>query len=362
MKKKLVAMLGLTMMVALVTACGSNTEQTGNVTETTESTEVVEAVAENADLMTYEFETFDGMTVVIHKDTIISQEACDNPFEWDGLPADAEPAAPGRDYVLYEDAENYYVEDGVNNLVTVAFKELGDIADMGEFMTYEFETYDGYSVAIHVDTIISQETCEDPLAWDGLPADAEQIAPGRDCILFEDAENYYVEDVTNKLVTVAFKEQGDVIEDTDIAIYDNGVFTFSCYPEDFTVVEAEGSVIATYTNKDVQTAGTNTITFTELVNTDAKEIVKTYMDFYNASEDEMVENYLGGDDVKGYTYSTGILERDDSDLKICETFYAVPCGENVIFIDKLRTYGSDMDLENSLDAQLDEVVLSFHLD
>ena len=40
----------------------------------------------------------------------------------------------------------------------------------------------------------------------------------------------------------------------------------------------------------------------------------------------------------------------------------VDCGDNVIVIDKLRTLGNDMDLENSLDAQLDEVILSFQLD
>ena len=82
-----------------------------------------------------------------------------------------------------------------------------------EFITYEFETFDGYTVMINEGTILSQEACEEPLEWEGLPADAEQIAPGRECILLQDAENYYVEDATNKLVTVAFRELGDVIEE-----------------------------------------------------------------------------------------------------------------------------------------------------
>ena len=86
------------------------------------------------------------------------------------------------------------------------------------------------------------------------------------------------------------------------------------------------------------------------------------MELYGGSEDERVENYLGGDDVKGYSYSTGVLGAADSELKTCETFHVVPCGDNVIVIDKLRTLGNDMELENSLDAQLDEVILSFQLD
>ena len=231
-----------------------------------------------------------------------------------------------------------------------------------EYVTYEFETFDGFTVVINEGTILSQEACEEPLEWEGLPADAEQIAPGRDCILFQDAENYYVEDATNKLVTVAFRELGDVIEETDFAIFDNQVFSFRYDPEIFNVVEAEGSVVVSYNNDAVQTAGTNIVSFTELVNTDALSTVNNYMELYGGAEDERVENYLGGDDVKGYSYSTGVLQAPDSELKTCETFHAVPSGKNIIFIDKLRTLGNDMDLENSLDAQLDEVILSFQLD
>lgn len=285
MKNKILTVLGLTMIVACMTACGSNnSEQTAEATQAAEGSEVT-------------------------------------------------------------DTEEVTSED----------------TDEAKVKTYEFDTFDGFKVVINEGNIISQEACEEPLEWEGLPADAEQTAPGRDCVLFEDAENYYVEDAESKLVTVAFKELGDVIEDTDIAIFDNDVFSFTYDPEYFTVVEAEGSVIVTFNNEETQTAGTNTITFTELVNTDAMEMVKTYMEFYNASEDEMVENYLGGDDVKGYSYSTGELDREGSELKICETFHAIPCGDNIIFVDKLRTLGNDMDLENSLDARLDEVILSFQL-
>lgn len=286
MKKKLLTVLGLTMMVACVTACGANnTEQTGDATQTNVSADAADAEADKKD---------------------------DN--------------------------------------------------DAVEIMTYEFETFDGLTVVINEGNIVSQEACDEPLEWDGLPADAEQIAPGKDFVLFEDAENYYVEDATNKLVTVAFKELGDVIEDTDVAIFDNDVFSFCYDPECFTVMEAEGSVIAAFDDEEIQTAGTNIISFTELVNTDAMETVKAYMELYGASEDEMVENYLGGDDVKGYSYSTGIIEHEDSELRMGETYHVVPCGDNVIVIEKLRTYGDDMDLENELDALLDEVILSFQLD
>lgn len=75
----------------------------------------------------------------------------------------------------------------------------------GEYQTYEFDTYDGETVTIDASNIVSQESNIDALEWDGLPEDAEQLAPGRDYVLFGDANNYYVEDAANGLVTTATK-------------------------------------------------------------------------------------------------------------------------------------------------------------
>ncbi len=71
-----------------------------------------------ASYQTYEFETFDGETVIIDAGNIISQVANDNPLDWADLPADAEQVAPGRDLILFADDSNYYVEDAENGLVT----------------------------------------------------------------------------------------------------------------------------------------------------------------------------------------------------------------------------------------------------
>lgn len=286
MKKKLLTILGLTMITVCVTACGSNNaEQTDEAIQVTQSAEVTDS-----------------------EDTTIDDSA------------------------------------------------------VARIKTYEFETFDGLTVVINEDNIISQEACEEPLEWDGLPADAEQIAPGRDYIIFENAENYYVEDAENKIVTVAFKELGDVIEETDFATFDNNVFSFSYNPEYFTVYEDEESVTVSFYNEKIQTAGSNIISFTKVENSDAMQVVKSYMESYGASEDEMVENYLGGDDVKGYSYSTGIVGADNSELRTCDSYYTVPSGDDVIVINELRTYGTDMEFENSIDAMFGELILTFKLD
>ena len=73
------------------------------------------------------------------------------------------------------------------------------------YKTYEFDTYDGTTVVIDDSNIVSQEANEDALEWEELPEDAEQLAPGRDCILFSSGDNYYVEDAANGLVTIATK-------------------------------------------------------------------------------------------------------------------------------------------------------------
>ncbi len=72
-----------------------------------------------------------------------------------------------------------------------------------EYVTYEFETYDGNKVVIDSTNIVSQEKDENPLESSIVPADAEVIAPGRDYVYLSDSTYYYVEDATNNLVTVA---------------------------------------------------------------------------------------------------------------------------------------------------------------
>lgn len=99
MKRKLVIMLGLTMLMACVSACGNNKTQTSDVKKeenvvtsettdvveevvTTETSEIDEVVSEEnnevSEFITYEFETFDD-EVIIKADTILSQEPCDEP-------------------------------------------------------------------------------------------------------------------------------------------------------------------------------------------------------------------------------------------------------------------------------------------
>lgn len=295
MKKKLLTALGVTMLVVCMTACGSNSaEQTDDVAKTTESTEA--AGSENTEAS----------------------------------------ATVGAEAATTENLD-----------ATAGIRE------------YEFETFDGETVVINEGNIVSQDACEEPLEWEGLPAEAEQIAPGRDCIIFADAENYYVEDATNKLVTVAFKELGDVIEDTDYAIFDNNVFTFRYDPKYFAVMEDEKYVTVSFYNEETETAGSNTITFTEKENADAMEVAKEYAKQYGAAEDSIDETYLGSAGTTSYAFTISPTDESESGNKTRAAAYAVAKGDNVIVIEVLTHVEPDEGMDMFINDKIAEVLDTF---
>lgn len=98
------------------------TDKNGNVKN---GTAVIEP-AEAAELVTYEFETFDNVKVVIDENSIVAQESCEDPEHSELVSAEAAGniIAPGRDYVYLEDDDYYYVADLYRNLITVADKSM----------------------------------------------------------------------------------------------------------------------------------------------------------------------------------------------------------------------------------------------
>ena len=117
MKKRILSVLGMVMIMGCLSACAKSTAASASAGATAASEDAA------AEYETYEFETYDGDKVVIDASNIVSQETVEEALEWSDLPADAEQMAPGRDFILFADADNYYVEDAVLNLVTVAAKK-----------------------------------------------------------------------------------------------------------------------------------------------------------------------------------------------------------------------------------------------
>lgn len=118
------------------------------------------------------------------------------------------------DVILIESYSTEETDEEVGMTISAAFETVAGTftltgktasADASAYQTYEFDTYDGETVKIDDSNIVSQVAVDEPLEWAELPEDAEQLAPGRDFVLFGDADNYYVEDATNGLVTTATK-------------------------------------------------------------------------------------------------------------------------------------------------------------
>ena len=120
-----------------VTRTETHTDADGNIITTTSTqtvdkngkvkngtAEIAIEPAETKELITYEFETFDNVKVVIDENSIINQEQSDDPenSELISVEAAGNIIAPGRDYVYLEDENYYYVADLSRNLITVADK------------------------------------------------------------------------------------------------------------------------------------------------------------------------------------------------------------------------------------------------
>ncbi len=120
------------------------------------------------------------------------------------IPVDSDVILVESFNTIEPEEENMYKISGSFETVAGTFS-LTSSDSSSKYQTYEFDTYDGGKVVIDDSNIVSQESIDDSLEWDELPEDAEQLAPGRDFILFSSGDKYYVEDAANNLVTIANK-------------------------------------------------------------------------------------------------------------------------------------------------------------
>ncbi len=120
------------------------------------------------------------------------------------IPVDSDVILIESFNTIEPEEENMYKISGSFETVAGTFS-LTSSDSSSKYQTYEFDTYDGGKVVIDDSNIVSQESVDVSLEWDELPEDAEQLAPGRDFILFSSGDKYYVEDAANNLVTIANK-------------------------------------------------------------------------------------------------------------------------------------------------------------
>lgn len=243
-----------------------------------------------------------------------------------------------------------------------------------EVVTYEFETFDNLKVVLDESNIIAQESSDDPENSELISAEAvgNIIAPGRDYVYLEDANNYYVADYSRNLITVADKSKvqaatetgetegvGDIIEETDYAVFDNDVFTFRYDPEYFAVMEDEKYVTVSFYNEETQTAGSNTVTFTQKEGADALEVAKEYARQYGVDEENVHETTLGITSAAAYSFSVSPTDEAASGNKTRAMVCAVANGDKVIAIEVFTHVEPDEGRDMFINDKIAEVLDTF---
>lgn len=100
------------------------------------------AMADNN--VNYEFETFNGTKVTICDANICYQQTDANVLESQIVPQDAEVIAPGRDFVYFEDANYYFVEDAQRSLLTIARRDVNSetvLLDGSILLSYKCKSF-----------------------------------------------------------------------------------------------------------------------------------------------------------------------------------------------------------------------------
>lgn len=240
-------------------------------------------------------------------------------------------------------------------LAAIAFAILatfGTNAMANDNVKYEFETFSGKNVSICNTNICYQQSVENVLESQVVPADAEVIAPGRDFVYLENANYYFVQDAAHSLLTVARKNMY-----TETAILGNA-FMLSYMSPSFTKFVDSKSVILSYTRKDIQAAGSNFAMFSMVDEPSSKTYLERKVTEMGGAKENIIATSMSGVKGMAYTYQT-ISESKESGLKVVSVLYAVPCGQKTVEIEVVRTVGPDDGTEYAIDADFEHLFQSF---
>ena len=210
-------------------------------------------------------------------------------------------------------------------------------------ITYEFETFDNVKVVIDENSIVAQESSDDPENSDLVSAEAAGniIAPGRDFVYLEDDDYYYVADLSRNLITVADKSkvQTEVSNDEELAenpgFFETDSWSISYDPDSwYGYVNEEGNTIINYTG---ECAGTSLIEISELDVATAKEAVAILAE--KKGKELTVSDGFEGVDYTCFAYAAD--EVYESGLYIADFYTLYEHNGKVIVVDEAITHDDD---------------------
>ena len=210
-------------------------------------------------------------------------------------------------------------------------------------ITYEFETFDNVKVVIDENSIVAQESSDDPENSDLVSAEAAGniIAPGRDFVYLEDNDYYYVADLSRNLITVADKSkvQTEVSNDEELAenpgFFETDSWSISYDPDSwYGYVNEGGNTIINYTG---ECAGTSLIEISELDVATAKEAVAILAE--KKGKELTVSDGFEGVDYTCFAYAAD--EVYESGLYIEDFYTLYEHNGKVIVVDEAITHDDD---------------------
>ena len=216
-------------------------------------------------------------------------------------------------------------------------------AEATELVTYEFETFDNEKVVIDENSIVTQESSNDPEHSDFVSeaAAGNIVAPGRDFVYLADDDYYYVADLSRNLITVADKSKALANTSNDEEVNDNpGFFETDSwsitYDTDnwYGYVNDEGNTIINYLG---ECAGTSLIEISEVDVPTAKEAIAML-------EEKKGKELTVIDDIEGVDYTCNAYAADEvyeSGLYIADFYTLYEHNGKVIIVDEAVTHDDD---------------------
>ena len=241
-----------------------------------------------------------------------------------------------------------------------------------DYKTYEFDTYEGDHVVLDAASITAQETVDDPYSSDLVPADAETIAPGRDFEYLQDADNYYVLDFADSMVTVASKakatvtktevaeeatdetaDTGTLVEGTD-GVLDMATYTVSYEPDKFYGYYMSDDPDTGYVNYTGECAGTSIITISksdcDTVDAAIEDLGAMYT--LKTPSDVTVGSYTGKCTCED-------IPTDAEGIVIDNVFSVIEANGSIYVINQSVTRDPDADRAQTVADEMLDVVNSF---
>ena len=169
---------------------------------------------------------------------------------------------------------------------------------------------------------------------------------------------------TTEETTDTTEESTDEIETTEVALetYEGDGWSLQYDPNSIAVNESDdGSVVFSYYNENITTAGTNYMMVTKYEDTDYETVLTQKQEENNATDVEISESGFGSLDATAYDVTKNYEASEDSGLQVVMTWTAIPVDSDVILLEFYSTVETEDEPGMAVSAAFETVAQTFVL-